>query len=205
MQQLEQQERSQFDLDHGVNTATPLGRMAFNKLVSTEKGSAYQASWTSEIRTSFQQVHEHLGDDLVNHSFIDVGCGKGKVNLVWQQELDRRDLSMPNLGIDYYEPLLTIARNNWKQLYPKKKSQFYLGDAASYDFRRHGEKLVLYMFNPFSALVLLQMIRGLKGWPTVLIYNVPTCDQIVRASKFTAIHSRRGVDQNQQTVIYKNY
>lgn len=205
MEHPDKRERDQFDLDYGVNTASPLSRIAFRKIANLEKGNAYQASWTSEIRTSFNLVHNLFKDDFRRFSFVDVGCGKGKVNLVWQQELDKKGLEMINVGVDYYEPLLTIARNNWRKLYPTRKPEFYLGDATNYDFRRHGDKLIMYMFNPFSAMVTLQLIRNLKNWPTVLIYNVPSCDQIIRASGFKVISQRSGSNQNQNTVIYKNF
>jgi SAM-dependent methyltransferase len=198
-------ERDQFDQEYGVNTAPTLSRMAYRKIQNLELGSAYQASWTSEIRASFDQVHKLCGQDFGRFSFVDVGCGKGKVNIVWQQELDRVNVVMPNIGLDYYQPLITIAQNNWRKVYPTRPSKFILGDAAQHDLRRHGEKLILYMFNPFSTMIMLQMLRKIKDWPTVLIYNVPACDQIVRASGFKVVDQRRGPNQNQNTIIYKNF
>lgn len=205
MEHPDKKERDQFDLDYGVNTASPLSRIAYRKIANIEKGTAYQPSWTSEIENSFDIVRREFKDTFSRFSFVDVGCGKGKVNLVWQQQLDQHEITMPNVGVDYYEPLVTIAKNNWRKLYPNTPPKFYVGDAATHDFRRHGEKLILYLFNPFNTLVLLQMIRNLKEWPTVMIYNVPTCDQIVRASGFRVVNERRGPNQNQNTTIYKNF
>jgi SAM-dependent methyltransferase len=198
-------ERDQFDLDWKVNTAPGLSRIAYRKIQNLEKGHSYQASWTSEVRNSFNWCRRHLKDDFQRFSFVDVGCGKGKVNLIWQQELLRHNLTQRNVGVDYYEPLLTIARNNWQIMFPKTKSEFYLGDAASYDFRRLGDQLIVYMFNPFSTMVLLEFIRNLKDWPTILIYNVPSCDQLVRASGFRCVDERRGTNQNQTTYTYRNF
>jgi SAM-dependent methyltransferase len=205
MEHPDKHERDQFDLDWGVNTASPLARIAYRKIANLEKGNAYQASWTTEIRTSFDLVHRQFKDTWDRFTFVDVGCGKGKVNIVWQQELDRLGLEQRNVGVDYYEPLVTIARNNWRRLYPTKEARFHVADAATHDFRRHGEKLILYMFNPFSTVVLLQMLRNLGEWPTVIIYNVPACDQIIRSSGYTVISDRSGPNQNQNTVIYKNF
>lgn len=198
-------ERDQFDRDHKVNTSPPLSRFAYKRIQNLEKGHNYQASWTSEVRQSFDITHRFLKDRFEQFSFVDVGCGKGKVNLIWQQELDRRGLTQRNSGVDYYEPLVTIARNNWKIMFPDRPSDFRVGDAQTYDFRRHGTHLILYMFNPFSTMIMLPFIRNLKGWPTVLIYNVPNCDQIIRTCDFTVIDQRQGGNQNQSTTIYKNF
>jgi hypothetical protein len=100
---------------------------------------------------------------------------------------------------------ITIARNNWRIMFPNKPGDFRVGDALTHDFRRYGDKLIVYMFNPFSTMVLLQFLRNLKGWPTVLIYNVPAADTIVRASGFTILDERSGQNQNQTTYIYKNF
>jgi len=205
MEHPDKRERDQFDLDWGVNTASPLARIAYRKIQNLERGNAYQASWTSEIHTSFELVYREFKDTWDRFSFVDVGCGKGKVNIVWQQELDRRGLEQRNVGIDYYEPLITIARNNWRRVFPTRESRFHVADASTHDLRRHGEKLILYMFNPFSTTVLLQMLRNIGEWPTVIIYNVPSCDQIIRASGYTVISDRSGPNQNQNTVIYKNF
>ena len=205
MEHPDKQQRDQFDLDWGVNTAPPLSRIAFRKIANLEKGNAYQASWTDEIRTSFNIVHREFLDTFDRFTFVDVGCGKGKVNIVWQQELDRVGSTQANVGIDYYPPLLTIARNNWNRLYPANRAKFVQADAMTHDLRRHGEKLILYMFNPFNTTVMLQMLRNLRDWPTVIIYNVPACDQIIRASGYRVISERQGSNQNQTTVIYRNF
>jgi SAM-dependent methyltransferase len=157
------------------------------------------------VRQSFNWTHRYLKEDFKNFAFIDVGCGKGKVNMIWQQELDKRSLVQRNIGVDYYEPLVTIARNNWKIMFPNRPSDFRVGDAVTHDFRRYGDKLIVYLFNPFSTMVLLQFLRNLKGWPTVLIYNVPACDTIIRGTDFNIINERQGQNQNQTTYIYKNF
>jgi len=198
-------ERDQFDQEFGVNTAPGLARIAYRKIANLERGNAYQASWTSEVRQSFNWTHRYLKDDFKNFAFIDVGCGKVKVNMIWQQELDKRSLVQRNVGVDYYEPLVTIARNNWKTMFPKQPHEFRVGDAVTHDFRRYGDKLIVYLFNPFSTVILLQFLRNLKGWPVILIYNVPVCDQIVRASGFGLVDERKGSNQNQTTHIYKNF
>ena len=201
----DRQERDQFDIDYGVNTATPLGRMNYKRIQNLTQGHAYQASWTQEIRTNFDYVYRHLNERFKTFTFIDIGWGKGKVNLVWQQELDRVGIEQTNIGIEYYEPLNVIARNNWTRLFPNRPHRFIQADAATQDVRRYGEKLILYMYNPFEAMIMLQFLRNLKNWPTVLVYNVPTCDRLVRTNGFKVIHERSGPNQNLNNIIYTNF
>ena len=133
-----------------------------------------------------------------------MGCGKGKANIIWQQNLDRLGLQQRNVGVDYYEPLITIARNNFKNVFGNP-GEFRVGDAATHDFRFYGEKLIIYMFNPFSTMVMLPFLRNLKLWPTLLVYNVPACHQIVTTNKFKVIEQLSGPNQNQNVTIYSNH
>ena len=199
-------EREQFDLDHpGLNTARELPKIAFRDVPNLNAGNSYMASWTNEVRKSFDYARTLLGNKFHQYTFIDVGCGKGKVNIIWQQLLDQHGITQRNVGIDYYQPLINIAKNNWKIVFPKTKSEFICGDAATHEFRRYGERLLIYMFNPFSTPVMIPFLRNLKNHPTVIIYNVPTCEQILTTNKFKMIHSRTGVNQNETTRIYQNF
>lgn len=197
-------ERNQFDLDHGVNTASGLARLAYRPIANLQQGHAYQPSWTSTVHRSFQETRKFLGKKFTEYSFVDVGCGKGKVNIIWQQELIKNGIQQRNVGVDYYEPLVTIARNNFKTVFGNP-GEFYVGDAATHDFRFYGEKLIIYMFNPFSTMVMLPFLRNLKMWPTLLVYNVPSCHQIVTTNKFKVINDLTGPNQNQNITIYSNH
>lgn len=197
-------ERNQFDLDYGVNTAGGLARLAYRPIPNLQQGHAYQPSWTSSVERSFQAVNEILGKKFKEYSFVDVGCGKGKVNIIWQQNLDRLGIEQRNVGVDYYEPLVTIARNNFKTVF-NREGDFRVGDAATHDFRFYGEKLILYMFNPFSTMIMLPFLRNLKTWPTIIVYNVPSCHQIVSTNKFKVLRELKGDNQNQYVTIYSNH
>jgi SAM-dependent methyltransferase len=199
-------ERDQFDIDHpGLNTARDLPKIAFRPVPNLDSGNSYMASWTTEVEKSYEFAKVILGNKFHQNTFIDVGCGKGKVNIIWQKLLERDGITQRNMGLDYYQPLITIARNNWKMVFPETKSEFILGDAATHEFRRYGERLLIYMFNPFSVQVMIPFIRNLKHQPTTIIYNVPACEQILTTNKFKMIHSRSGMNQNQTTKIYQNF
>lgn len=197
-------ERNQFDIDHNVNTASGLARIAYHNIQNLQQGNAYQASWTSSVHRSFHEVHRFLGKKFTEYSFVDVGCGKGKANIIWQQELNKLGINQRNIGVDYYQPLITIAQNNFKILFGNP-GEFKVGDASTHDFRFYGEKLIIYMFNPFSTMIMLQFLRNLKTWPIVLVYNVPACHQIITTNKFKVIKELSGPNQNQNITIYSNH
>jgi hypothetical protein len=202
MKDLNQIEREQFDTLHGTNTAAPLARIAFRRLQNLNQGSAYQASWTSTINRNYQWCRDYLGDRFAAHTFIDIGAGKGKVNLIWQQNLDRDQITQRNMGIEYYEPLVTIARNNFKIMF-QRPGEFVVADAATANLRTYGDQLIIYMFNPFNTLILLQMLRNLRGWPTLLIYNVPAAETLLTTQGFQVVERFSGPNQNQCTTFFE--
>jgi hypothetical protein len=205
MEHPDRRERDQFDLDHQVNTAPGLARIAYRKIQNLERGNPYQASWTTTVNNAFDYTHRYLKDSMQRYTFVDVGSGKGKVNLVWQQNLNRLAITQRNVGVDYYEPLNVIARNNWRQMFPNRPPEFYQGDAATYDFRRLGDKLIIYMFNPFSTMIMLPFLKNLKAWPTILIYTVPTGDVLIKGNGFQVLEQRQGQNQNENFTVYKNF
>lgn len=196
------QEREQFDRDHGTNTAAPLARIAFRRIQNLQQGSPYQASWTSTVNRNYQWCRDYLGDRFAQHTFIDIGAGKGKVNLIWQQNLDRDQIKQRNVGIEYYEPLTTIARNNFRIMF-NRPGEFVTADASTADLRVYGDQLILYMFNPFNTLILLQMLRNLRGWPTVLVYNVPAAETLLTTQGFRVVERLTGLNQNQMTTFFE--
>ena len=98
-----------FDLLHGTDTSFWLPRAAHaSEPVNFDHGIYYMASWTSEIKRSFRFLSS-VDSRFSEFSFLDIGCGKGKVNIVWQQLLKRIGKVQPVCGIDYYEPLVRVA------------------------------------------------------------------------------------------------
>jgi SAM-dependent methyltransferase len=93
-----------------------------------------------------------------DYTFIDIGSGKGRM-LLLASEFPFRKI----VGVEMREDLHAQALKNVRRFrQPKAKCsqiECVLGDATRYDFP--AGKLVVYLFNPFTAAVMSQVLRRL--------------------------------------------
>ena len=191
-----------FDLVHGTDTHVWMPKDRYEPgLGNLEQGTFYMSSWTSEIRRVFSTVRT-LADRFEDYSFLDIGCGKGKVVLVWEQLLRQAGLRQPVAGIDYYQPLLDIAEANHRRLFDDA-GRFIRADATQVDYSAFGDKLIVYIFNPFGEVLMRQVLGRLKGVDVYLVYNNPAYPAAVTDSGFDAVAEWHGFHPNCQTVIYR--
>jgi len=163
-----------FDIRYRTDTASELAREDFDpSLAGIEHGVYYGASWTSEVRRQFADLRVRLGADFAAHSLVDVGCGKGKVVLAWGRELLRSGISQKVVGIDYYQPLITVARENLRRVPHVEGTAFWCGDVRDFDYASLGTPLIMWAFNPFDAHVFHGLASRLTAVPTILVYNNP--------------------------------
>ena len=201
--ELEYQERERFDMEYGTNTHVPLAVTGFHAVDNLQHGKAYMASWTSEIRKSFSSVHALLGTDLRRHVFIDIGCGKGKVPIVWRLECQTLGISQRVCGIDYYPPFIRIARANHQTVFATP-GEFAVADAATFDYAALRGPLIAYLYNPFNAKLLARVLESLRNIPTIIVYNIPTHAEVMEAMGLHLLESRTGNNQNESTMIFSN-
>jgi len=203
-QTLEHQERERFDMEYGTNTMVPLAKSGFNDVPNLAHGKPYMASWTSEIEKSFDVLRNHLGKRMGLYTFIDIGCGKGKVPIVWRLKAQAVGLAPRILGIDYHTPFVDMARANHRAVFGTP-GDFMVCDAAAMDYGSLGNGLIAYLYNPFDGVLLDKVLARLRTIPCVLIYNIPTHADRVPVHGFSVIHERNGANQNQATIIYTNH
>ncbi len=200
----EYQERELFDKTYGTETTTPLAKTGFHETANLAHGKPYMASWTSEITLSFRWLDTQLGTRLGHYSFIDIGCGKGKVPIVWRLACQAKKIAPRIIGLDYYPPFIPIAQGNHQKVFGNP-GEFLIADASKTDFSSFGPALIAYLYNPFDAVILNATLKRLRVIPTILIYNIPTHADQVPQHGFTCVHERTGPNQNQSTKIYTNH
>jgi SAM-dependent methyltransferase len=200
----EYQERELFDKTYGTETTTPLAKIGFHDTANLAHGKPYMASWTSEINRSFAWLETQLGARFSHYSFIDIGCGKGKVPIVWRLACQARSISPRIIGLDYYPPFIPIARANHQKVFGHP-GEFLVADASETDYANFGQALIAYLYNPFDAVILNATLKRLRVIPTILIYNIPTHADQVSQHGFNCVHERTGPNQNQSTKIYCNH
>lgn len=145
-----------WDLIHGVDTCgeIPIVGMAFQSK-NKAAGLEYQSHHPAVIRlglTSLPIRHE-------DYTFIDVGCGKGRVLLV-ASEFPFRTI----IGLEFAPPLAEIAKRNLHSYrfghQRCSKITVVTGDALEYELEP--EPQVLYFYSPFSPIVLDQMVQRIE-------------------------------------------
>lgn len=196
-------ERSLFDLQYGVQTSSPLLITDFQYSQDLNHGKSYYASSTSEIYQSYAFIYNLLQKNLEKFVFIDLGCGKGKVCILWELLNNKKRVNQKIIGIDYYLPLIEIADNNYQKLF-KKKGNLIHSNIENYNFKEINKPLILYLFNPFDEVVLERLLINIKGIPIYIIYNIPMHWDVIEKYNYRRIFYKTGKNQNEFTVIYTN-
>ena len=181
-----------FDLLHGTDTRAAVVRNDYNEQPEGfEYGTFYTPSWTSEIRNSFEFVRGLLGNEFDEYVFVDVGCGKGKAMLVWQQLLNKASIVADVCGVEYSSALSSVAKSNFAKMF-KMECKLVVTDASTLDFEQFGSRLILYMSNPFHGEVLRNFLTNLAQKEAIIIYNNPWHPGYFRKELYELIHETRG-------------
>jgi SAM-dependent methyltransferase len=134
-----------FDRQHGVETASWVRRV---DLVTESPNQPYAGRYQASGVAEFEELMGKLDIDHAQFSFVDYGCGKGKVLLLAAAYPFKRIV-----GVEFSPPLARIAAENVATLGDDaERVETIVADATEY--APPPEPLVLYFFNPFSAPVL---------------------------------------------------
>jgi SAM-dependent methyltransferase len=170
-----------FDWRYGTDTLkwVPVG-----ELETASGNKPHSAPYQATKARPFLRLLHRL--DLPRESvFVDIGSGKGRALLVAAQYGFRKVV-----GIEFSGALCALARKN-AAIFGRKVRllspiEVIEADATTYDFR--AEERVLFMYNPFDAQILSQVIanirRSLEACPRKLwlIYNTPQHHQMISAA-----------------------
>ena len=145
-----------WDLVHGVDTCgeIPLVNLDFQSK-NKSPGLEYQSHHPSITRAAIQALpiqHE-------NYTFVDIGCGKGRVLLVASEFPFRRIV-----GVEFAPALADIARRNLKTYRgnPQQCSAIEVITADATEYELAPEPQVLYFFSPFQRSLLDQIVRNIE-------------------------------------------
>jgi SAM-dependent methyltransferase len=156
------------DWREGMDTR---GRIEVDRIVTASpnraRGVRYQASPVRALRTVLDALDAPAGQ-----AFVDIGAGKGRVLL-----LAARYPFARLIGVEYSPPLCDIARRNLARARLPMPAEVICIDAADYAFP--DDAGVVYLFNPFDAVVLARVIDNLRvslqraPRPFRLVYHFP--------------------------------
>lgn len=139
-----------FDMCHGTNTA---GVISVAELVTSSKRKELASCYASTPGYEFRKILAHLDIDYRNYTFVDFGCGKGKV-LFYAYDYGFQRV----IGVEFCD-LADIAKANMLKYDKRDCSRVIKGDAV--DFVIPAEPCVLYFANPFSDLVSKEVLANI--------------------------------------------
>ena len=193
-----------FDLRRGTDTHTRLLKNDYGaEPAGFDDGTFYMASWTSEVDKNFGVVRALLGDKFDSYTFVDVGCGKGKVVLRWTELCAHAGCTQHVAGFDYHAPLIETARKNHTRLFGST-GHLTVDAAERFDFGRHGSRVICYLYNPFGPVIMRRFLARLRHLEVVLVYNHPVEDETVRDMGFAAVHRHDNGCAHAHTIVYVN-
>jgi len=196
-------ERTLFDIIHQTTSSRRLELAEFDSATPLEHGKSYYASWTSEIKNNHAFLRNYLKEDFKNYHFLDLGCGKGKVCLLWNKLNQNQGIQQAITGIDFYEPFIHTARKNFKKLF-QDEGHFIFGNVADFNFLALKKPLIIYLFNPFDEYMLDCVLNKIGRIPTYVVYNIPMHWEVLSNHAYQRIYAKSGSNQNQITLIYTN-
>lgn len=183
-----------FDRIHGTDTDGYTEPSEFGLESPNIKHASYYVS--SKLRT-FEFLVRKLPRIAKDYSFVDVGCGKGRV-LIRAIELGFRKI----YGVDLSPRLVDIAVRNMERC--SHCASIKCQDACDYQFP--DDDLVVYMFNPFREAVMQRFIRNLEDFirrshrKVYIIYATPFEEHILQGSPLL----RKSAGEHNEYCIYES-
>ncbi|MBI4524432.1 MAG: hypothetical protein HY695_11560 [Deltaproteobacteria bacterium] len=180
-----------FDRKFGVDTAGIIRHDDLNiKDALRMHATLYQATQPALLEKTLAE----LQIDYQEFTFVDFGCGKGKVLLLASSFPFKKII-----GVELAADLRDIARANLKKYAPKKqlcKEMEIVGmDAA--EFLIPPWPLVCYFYNPFKEEIMIKVLnnieQSLNRHPrdVVIVYVYPELDYLLQNRSFLQTVRRR--------------
>jgi SAM-dependent methyltransferase len=173
-----------FDWRFGTDTRRKLDTSLFEAhLANREHAVSYQPTKAQPFLRLLRELQLPLGS-----TFVDVGCGKGKVLLLAAQRKQNRFKRI--VGLEFSETLCAQAKKNIKIFQAKGEVmapiEVVQGDATQHTLA--GDENVFFLYNPFDGVILAQFLdvirRSAAQHPRQiwLLYSVPLHAEVVEKS-----------------------
>ena len=145
-----------YDWTHGIRTTKiePLSTLQLTRPEHLIHANSYSASQPEDIRSVFK----NLGVDFRKYSFVDYGCGKGRV----MAEAVRYPFKSV-IGIDFAKELCEACKSNLEKVRATHRCgdvQVLNADATEFDLPR--EPCVVYIYNSFRGPVLAAALERIR-------------------------------------------
>jgi hypothetical protein len=168
---------AQFDKTHGLDTGGKIELFYLSiDADSRDSGCSYQAVFPDRFREGIQC----LRIDPSQFTFVDIGAGKGRAIFLAEEFGFRRIV-----GVEFAEELVKICQRNLHRRFSNRivSSPIEIKCVDALVFPLPVEPIVIYLFNPFSSDIMVQMAArihdSLQKYPRPLriLYMNPVCDK----------------------------
>lgn len=182
-------DRHPFDLLHGTDTG---GLLYAQDLPTGHAHDVFNEGYYATAPSVFRGLISRWEDMLAriqlrvsDYSFMDVGCGKGRV-LLLASELPFRSI----MGVELHDALCAAARRNVKRWTrrPRACSRISVVCADVLDMTLPDEPVALFLFNSFGADLMRPFLEKLiaaakrRTAPIDLLYVHPDWAQMVESA-----------------------
>ena len=162
----------------------------------------YMVSWTSTIKKTQKFLTAIIDNESEQYSFIDVGCGKGKVVLLARKlGTISRDRSS-YIGIDFEPNLVAIARENSAKMFGDQGT-FLTCDALEFDYSIYGTNLIFFLYNPFDKPLIETFLAQISQHKPILVYVNPVNRDSIIEFGYQSIVKRKGWHPNLSFEVFK--
>jgi hypothetical protein len=188
-----------FDQMHGVDTS---GLVPATHLVTGHANDEHITAYYGVAPSILRALIGHWRESgpphpIEDYTFIDVGAGKGRGLLVASEYSFRKVV-----GIELNPEMAAIARQNvehWSRVHSEdptaaRLAPIELFEQDALDFELPGTPTLLFLFHPFEAPVLKQLLRRIEtqfakrpGTLDLLYVNAECADVIDRNPAFTQL------------------
>lgn len=149
-----------FDREFGTDTAGIVHPEDLGLPGSLEQQCvAYEATTPAAFRSIMLELLPSLPVPIDRYTFVDLGCGKGRVVLMASEHSFRAVV-----GVEVSGTLVRVAATNLR-VFPRQRwrcndVRLVAADVAAYDLP--SGPLVLFLFNPFDAGIMARMLLNVK-------------------------------------------
>lgn len=177
-----------YDWHHNVDTWEPI---TLDKLHIESENLTHGVRYDPTTRSRFRRIMKAFHLPLDRYTFIDLGCGKGKVLLLASLYPFRRIV-----GVEFSAELAHAAARNARTFRPRseqkcKEISVVCTDAAHYQLPTG--PLLIYRYNPFREQVMKSVLSEIKralaagSEEIYLAYLMPKLGQLLKDSGFLVL------------------
>ena len=108
------------------------------------------------------------------------------------------------VGVDYSEELIRISKKNLEIINSKNTSLFKL-DALDLDPVSIEDKLLIYIYNPFSDNILDKFLKTIESKTVAVAYVYPVHTKCFKKHNFNLVYRKKSWHPNASCNIYTNF